>query len=106
MQDDQSKAWHDELKDSGFKEPDIEKRECCSTVLFGDLSSLNAEVMNDFWQGRFALKVNFCPHCGKDMKEFRKEVINNLQETYGTPAEFIKQKNDEDFRGMKPMGNA
>jgi len=90
--DEQSKQWYNEIKETERKDPDPEKRECCKTVLFGDLATLDADVHNVFWNGTYRLKVNFCPHCGKSIKEIRDIVIQEMKDNFGTPANFLKEQ--------------
>lgn len=84
----QSSAWHEGLPEP--LKPDPNRRECCKTVLFGGLTSLSCVCDNDLWRAAFKLDVNFCPHCGRDMKKVRAEVIFELENDYGNPANWLK----------------
>lgn len=90
--DSQSKSWFDELESLERREADSEKKECCKTILFGDLASLNADVHNAFWDACVIIRVNFCPQCGRSIKVIREEVIEELKENYGSVQNFIKHK--------------
>jgi hypothetical protein len=78
-------SWYDELKDPVYKEPDPAVRECCLAIAFGDLEGFRCEVHREDFHGRYEMKINFCPHCGKDMRKYRRTVLQKLAEKYTVP---------------------
>jgi len=80
MNDNESKAWHQELMEL-YKIPDIDNYECCKCVFFGLFNKLRADVHTDYFHGSFELSINFCPHCGRNMLEFREMAKKIISET-------------------------
>jgi len=70
--------WHSELEDSIYKKPDKLTRQCCLSIVLGDLHSLRVDVHRLMFHGSYEMKVEYCFYCGKPLKRYREVVFEQL----------------------------
>jgi hypothetical protein len=81
MNDLESQEWWAELREM-YKTPDVQLRECCLAVALGGLEKLRADIHIGNFHGLFELSINYCPHCGRDMNEYREIVRRKILEQW------------------------